>query len=113
MDNGAYLFWGALTAFGNVTVLDSEHTPTDVVNTTREHAEAWEDKNSSIVGMLVSQVSGLTRAHLDQVSTTRPVIIFGYDLYHAWANTYALEHAGILYRKKINKTKQNKQNNIN
>lgn len=49
--------------------------------------------------MSVKYIYNLNRTYLDEVSTTRPVIIFSYDLYHVWANTLALKNAGILYRK--------------
>ena len=101
VDNGAYLFLGALVEFGNVTFLETESTPEEVVNTTLLYLENWTDKKSSVVGMSANYIHGLNRTHLDKISTSRPVIIFFHDLYHIWANTFALEKAGILYRKQI------------
>ena len=37
----------------------------------------------------------LTRQHLDAILSTRPVAIFSYDYHTAWANTLALNQAGI------------------
>lgn len=52
--------------------------------------------------MAEKYVFDLNRTHLDEISTTRPVIVFSFDLYHVWANTLALKNAGVLYRKQIN-----------
>jgi predicted amidohydrolase YtcJ len=38
----------------------------------------------------------LTRRHLDEISSDRPLILFAYDVHTAWANTEALRRAGLL-----------------
>ncbi len=37
----------------------------------------------------------LTRQHLDALSADRPLLVFAYDFHTAWANTVALQKAGI------------------
>lgn len=63
--------------------------------------------------MSVKYIYNLNRTYLDEVSTTRPVIIFSYDLYHVWANTLALKNAGILYRKYKKGYQQLSHHNLN
>lgn len=39
----------------------------------------------------------LTRQHLDAIEPQRPLVLIAYDVHTAWANTDALEKAGLLY----------------
>jgi predicted amidohydrolase YtcJ len=39
----------------------------------------------------------LTRWHLDAIERERPLVLFSYDVHTAWANTAALEAAGMLH----------------
>ncbi len=39
----------------------------------------------------------MTRHHLDLIVSDRPLLVFAYDMHTAWANTKALEIAGILH----------------
>ncbi len=45
---------------------------------------------------IISATEALTRAHLDQILSDRPVLLYSPDHHTAWANTVALEQTGIL-----------------
>jgi predicted amidohydrolase YtcJ len=50
---------------------------------------------------LLSATETLTRHHLDRILPDRPLLVFSPDHHTAWANTIALEHAGILGGKRL------------
>ncbi len=50
---------------------------------------------------ILSETQRLTRQHLDQAIPDRPFIVVAADHHTVWANTAALEKAGILHGKKV------------
>ena len=46
---------------------------------------------------IVSETEPLTRHHLDEILPNRPLLLHSVDMHTAWANTIALERAGILH----------------
>lgn len=64
------------------------------------HMAAHPDTPSIVAqGCLYSAISPaepITRHHLDRITNDRPLLLLAYDLHTAWANTIALERAGIL-----------------
>ena len=51
---------------------------------------------------IISETETLTRHHLDRILADRPVVIVAADHHTAWANTKALDMAGILHGKAVN-----------
>lgn len=51
--------------------------------------------------IIISESEPLTRHHLDRISTERPLMVYSPDHHTAWANTRALELAGILKGRKL------------
>lgn len=51
---------------------------------------------------MISEDEPLTRHHLDRIVPDRPVVLVGADHHTCWANTKALEMAGILHGKAVN-----------
>ncbi|MFZ1815802.1 MAG: amidohydrolase [Rhizobiaceae bacterium] len=51
--------------------------------------------------LLLGEKEPLTRHHLDQMVPDRPVILFAPDHHTAWANTIALERAGLLHGRDV------------
>jgi predicted amidohydrolase YtcJ len=51
---------------------------------------------------MISQDEPLTRHHIDRIVADRPVVLIGADHHTAWANTRALDLAGILSGKVVN-----------
>lgn len=51
---------------------------------------------------IISETETLTRHHLDRIVADRPVVIVAADHHTCWANTRALEMAGILHGKAVN-----------
>lgn len=51
---------------------------------------------------IISETETLTRHHLDRIVADRPVVVVAADHHTAWANTRALEMAGILKGKVVN-----------
>lgn len=51
--------------------------------------------------IIISESEPLTRHHLDRIVKDRPLIVFSPDHHTAWANTLALEQAGILKGKAL------------
>ncbi len=52
--------------------------------------------------IILSESEPLTRHHLDRILPDRPIIVFSPDHHTGWANTKALEMAGILKGRKLN-----------
>jgi predicted amidohydrolase YtcJ len=50
---------------------------------------------------IISKRQGLTRQYLDQILSDRSVLVFSPDHHTAWANTIALEQAGLLRGKQV------------
>ena len=42
------------------------------------------------------ELGGLTRHHLDEIISDRPLILYGFDMHTTWLNTRALEMCGLL-----------------
>ncbi|MFT3987108.1 amidohydrolase [Aestuariivirga sp.] len=51
--------------------------------------------------IIIGEHEPLTRHHLDTLSKDRPLLVFSPDHHTAWANTIALERAGILKGRKL------------
>lgn len=51
---------------------------------------------------MISEHEPLTRHHIDRIVADRPVVLIGADHHTCWANTKALEMAGILRGKAVN-----------
>ncbi|MCR6497694.1 amidohydrolase [Shinella sp. CPCC 101442] len=51
---------------------------------------------------IISETETLTRHHIDRIVADRPVVIVAADHHTCWANTRALELAGILHGKVVN-----------
>ena len=51
--------------------------------------------------VILGEAEPLTRHHLDRIVKDRPILIFSPDHHTAWANTLALEKAGILKGRKL------------
>lgn len=49
----------------------------------------------------ISPTESITRHHLDQIIADRPLLLLAFDLHTAWANTIALQHAGVLGGRKL------------
>jgi len=49
----------------------------------------------------ISPDEPITRHHLDQIMDDRPLLLVAFDLHTAWANTIALQRAGILGGRKL------------
>ena len=51
--------------------------------------------------VILSDHEPLTRQHLDRIVKDRPLLLFSPDHHTAWANTFALERAGLLKGAKL------------
>jgi predicted amidohydrolase YtcJ len=51
---------------------------------------------------MISEDEPLTRHHIDRIIADRPVVLVGADHHTSWANTKALDMAGILHGKAVN-----------
>lgn len=51
--------------------------------------------------VIIGENEPLTRHHLDRIVKDRPILVFSPDHHTAWANTIALERAGILHGHKV------------
>ena len=51
--------------------------------------------------IIISETEPLTRHHLDRIVSDRPIVITAPDFHTAWANTLALERAGLLKGRKL------------
>jgi len=51
--------------------------------------------------VIISEHEPLSRHHLDRIVKDRPILVFSPDHHTAWANTLALEKAGLLKGKKL------------
>jgi predicted amidohydrolase YtcJ len=51
--------------------------------------------------VIIGEHEPLTRHHLDRIVKDRPVLVFSPDHHTAWANTIALEKAGLLHGRKL------------
>lgn len=71
----------------------------------RKRAAEQPDKEWVLGGGLayevVSDTEPLTRHHLDEILPNRPLFLQSIDLHTGWANTVALEQAGIMYGREL------------
>lgn len=69
------------------------------------YAEAHPNTPSIVArGCLYTAISAtepITRHHLDRIADDRPLLLLAFDLHTAWANTVALQSAGILEGRKL------------
>lgn len=97
IDSHVHLLWGAVW-MGNAQLQDAR-TKEDLGDVLKEFAE--QNKTDQWVlgrGIRYNIVS--TRQELDEIIADRPVYIGAFDGHTAWANTKALEMAGILQKDK-------------
>jgi predicted amidohydrolase YtcJ len=93
IDSHFHLLWGSIS-MGGAQLYDAKNLD-DVRNVLREHAE--KNKTSEWVdGRGIKYDIVTTRQQLDEMISDRPVYINAYDGHTSWANTKALETAGIL-----------------
>jgi predicted amidohydrolase YtcJ len=98
IDSHFHLFWGSLelraAQLGEVRSLE------DLREVLLAYAAAHPDQTwLHGQGLIYLTVAGqpLTRHHLDAILADRPVAVTAYDGHTVWANTLALEKAGILH----------------
>jgi len=93
IDSHFHLLWGSIELAD--AQLQEVHTPTDLQEVLL--AFAAENKTSAwILGNGIKYGILTTRQELDAIIADRPVYVCSYDGHTAWANTIALEMAGIL-----------------
>ena len=93
IDSHFHLLWGSIS-MGGAQLYDAKNLD-DVRGALREHAE--KNKTSEWVdGRGIKYDIVTTRQQLDEMVADRPVYINAYDGHTSWANTKALELAGIL-----------------
>jgi hypothetical protein len=93
IDSHFHLLWGAI--WDGSAQLQEVKTPEDLKKTLID----FEEKNKSepwIVGRGIKYGIVSTRQELDAVFPDKPIYVGAYDGHTAWANTRALEMAGIL-----------------
>jgi len=93
IDTHVHLLWGAIW-MGNAQLQDVR-TKTDLKNVLLDFANA-NRTNAWILGRGIKYDIVSTRQELDDIIADRPVYIGAFDGHTAWANTKALEMAGIL-----------------
>ena len=93
IDTHVHLFWGAIW-MGNAQLQDVR-TRDDLKKALLDFADA-NRTNEWVVGRGIRYGIVSTRRELDEILADRPVYIGAYDGHTAWANTRALERAGIL-----------------
>ena len=94
IDSHFHLLWGSIW-LGNAQ-LQEVKTQTDLKDVLLEFAA--ENKTTAwVIGRGIKYGIVSTRQELDAIITARPVYVGAYDGHTAWANTKALEMAGILH----------------
>ena len=99
IDSHFHLFWGALEMAN--AQLDGVRTLDQLANVLLAYAAANPDREwVAGQGMLYLKLPDdalLTRHHLDQIISDRPVMVMTYDGHTVWGNTRAIERAGLLH----------------
>lgn len=93
IDTHVHLLWGSIW-MGNAQ-LQEVRTKEDLRNVLTDFA-AQNQTNEWVVGRGIRYSIVSTRAELDEIIADRPVYIGAFDGHTGWANTKALESAGIL-----------------
>jgi len=96
VDSHCHPLLGSLLAHGPVSNL-GECTKVSQVLAALSAFAAASSADTPCVGMLAPYVA-LNRTLLDSVLDDRAVIVLSYDIHSAWANTFALQTANLLYR---------------
>jgi predicted amidohydrolase YtcJ len=99
IDSHYHLLWGALKL--DDIRFEGVGSYAEMGGVVREYAAAHPDKPWLVgyglgYGMLPNQAA-LTRQHLDAIIADRPLLVVAFDLHTAWANTRALDLAGLLH----------------
>jgi hypothetical protein len=95
IDSHFHLLWGSMWL--GTAQLQAVHTLEDLKATLQIFAE--ENKTDAwVVGRGIKYNIVSTRQELDAIVSDRPVYVGAYDGHTAWANTKALEMAGIRYK---------------
>ena len=95
IDTHVHLLWGSIW-MGNAQ-LQNVRTKEDLKNVLTEFAES-NKTNPWIIGRGIRYSIVSTRQELDEIMADRPIYIGAFDGHTAWANTKALEMAGILHK---------------
>eukprot|EP01105_Mastigella_eilhardi_P010697 TRINITY_DN2490_c0_g1_i1.p1 TRINITY_DN2490_c0_g1~~TRINITY_DN2490_c0_g1_i1.p1 ORF type:complete len:575 (-),score=186.41 TRINITY_DN2490_c0_g1_i1:878-2602(-) len=93
-DNHVHTMQGALALSGTLAYVYGADEA-GCVQIMLDFAAAHPD-DAQVVAQYAFYLANFTRHNLDLVSTTKPVVMFTYDLHQAWANTYLLQLAGLL-----------------
>ena len=99
IDTHYHLLWGSMTLYG------AQLYKVDSLDALRDELQAWADANPDapfVIGEGMTYgvpdiATPLTRHHLDAMIADRPIILTAYDQHSCFANTLALEMAGILH----------------
>lgn len=98
IDSHYHLLWGSLNLDG--MQFPEAKSYTEFGRQVREYAAAHPDRpwltGYQLSYTLVPAPERLTRHHLDALVADRPLFVIAFDMHTAWANTKALEIAGIL-----------------
>ncbi|MCA9838107.1 MAG: amidohydrolase [Trueperaceae bacterium] len=99
IDSHFHLYWGALN-LANIQLegirgLDAIKHEVEAFK--KAHPEKQILRGSSLGYDVLPHNERLTRQHLDQIEPDIPLILVAFDFHNAWANTAALNLAGILH----------------
>lgn len=98
IDSHFHLFWGSLE-LGDIQ-LQAVDSLESLTSTIRAYAQAHPNQRWLVGrGMkytIMPHDQSLTRQHLDAIIADLPLIVFTYDVHTAWANSAALQAAGLL-----------------
>ncbi len=86
--------------------LDQVKTLEEFIQAVRTFAAAhptkeWLEGHGLLYSIRLPQGETLNRHHLDMAEAQRPLVVVAYDGHTAWANTVALERAGILHGREL------------
>lgn len=102
IDAHYHLLWGSMTLYG------AQLYEVDSLNALSHALRTWADENPDapfVIGQgmtygVPDNATPLTRHHLDAMIADRPIILTAFDQHSCFANTMALEAAGILHGEK-------------
>jgi len=99
IDSHFHLMWGAI-GLADAQLFDVRSMP-ELERALSEQAASNPDEpwvgGQGVSYILPSPTEPLTRHHLDAIVSDRPLTLFSYDFHTVWANTAALNLAGILH----------------
>ena len=99
IDSHFHLFWGALEMAN--AQLTGVHSLDQLAKVLRQYGDAHADRTwiagQGMMYLRMPDEAELTRHHLDQIIPDRPLVVTTYDGHTVFANTKALEMAGLLF----------------